>query len=43
MQTLEYISSTAESFENAIAGLINNLWQDLTEQEQQQIKDILRR
>lgn len=41
IQTVDYISCIAESFENAIAGLINNLWQDLTEEEQQQIKEIL--
>lgn len=41
MQTLENISSTAESFEESLAGLINNLWQDLTAEEQQQIKEIL--
>ena len=26
---------------NALAGLINNLWQDLTKEEKQQIKEIL--
>lgn len=41
MQTLENISSTAESFEEGLAGLINNLWQDLTEEEKQQVKGIL--
>ena len=41
------ISSCAKSshfetnFEDAIAGLINNLWQDLTEEEKQQVKGIL--
>ena len=29
------------NFENAIAGLINSLWQDLTEEERKQIKEIL--
>ena len=28
-------------FEQALAGLINNLWQDLTEEEKQQVKEIL--
>ena len=31
----------AEDFENALAGLINSLWQDLTEEEKQQVKGIL--
>lgn len=30
-----------ETWEETIAGLINNLWQDLTEEERKQIKDIL--
>lgn len=30
------------SFEYALAGLINNLWQDLTEEEKQQVKEILK-
>jgi hypothetical protein len=30
----------AEDFDNTLAGLINNLWQDLTE-ERKQIKEIL--
>lgn len=30
-----------EQFDNALASLINILWEDLTEQEQQQIKEIL--
>ena len=29
------------SFEECFAGLINNLWQDLTEEERKQIKEIL--
>lgn len=29
------------SFEYALASLINNIWQDLTEEEQQQVKGIL--
>ena len=30
-----------ENFEESLAGLINNLWQDLTEDEQNEIKNIL--
>ena len=30
-----------ETWEETIAGLINNLWQDLTEDEKQQIREIL--
>jgi hypothetical protein len=30
-----------KEFDNALAGLINNLWQDLTEKEKQQVKGIL--
>ncbi len=30
-----------EQFDNALASLINNLWQDLTEEEKQQVKGIL--
>ena len=29
------------NFENALAAIINNLWQDLTEEEHKQIKEIL--
>lgn len=37
-----YISNIEnEKFEDAIAGLINSLWQDLTPEEKQQIKEIL--
>ena len=32
---------TAEGFEETLAGLINNFWQDLTEEEKQEIKRIL--
>jgi hypothetical protein len=32
---------TAEGFEESLAGLINNLWQDCTESEQEQIRSIL--
>ena len=31
----------AEDFDNALAGLINSLWQDLAEEEKQQVKGIL--
>lgn len=31
----------AHSFEESLAELINNLWQDLTEEERNQIKEIL--
>ena len=30
-----------KDFENALAGLINEIWQDLTEEEKQQVKGIL--
>ena len=33
---------TAEGFEETLAELINNLWQDLTEEECKQIKNILK-
>lgn len=29
------------NFEESLAGLINSLWQDLTEEEKQQVKGIL--
>jgi len=32
---------TFESFTSCIAGLINNIWQDLSEEEKQQVKGIL--
>jgi hypothetical protein len=35
------VDITFESFTSCIAGLINNLWQDLTEEERKQIKEIL--
>lgn len=35
------VDITFESFTSCIAGLINNLWQDLTEEEKEQIKEIL--
>jgi hypothetical protein len=34
-------SYVTEKFEEALAGLINDLWQDLTEDEKQQVKGIL--
>ena len=34
-------NSQNKNFELALAGLINNLWQDLTEEEKQQVKGIL--
>jgi hypothetical protein len=34
-------SWTSNTFENALAGLINEMWQDLTEEEKQQVKGIL--
>ena len=33
--------SMANNFEEALAGLINKLWQDLTDEERKQIKEIL--
>lgn len=35
------VDITFESFTNCIAGLINNIWQDLSEEEKQQVKGIL--
>ena len=35
------VDITFESFTSCIAGLINNLWQDLSEEEKQQVKGIL--
>ena len=34
-------TSRMKSFEETLAGLINSLWQDLTEEERKQIKEIL--
>lgn len=31
----------AHSFEESLAGIVNNIWQDLTEEEQEQIRSIL--
>ena len=36
-----YDSNRCTDFENALANLINNLWQDLTEEEKEQIRGIL--
>ena len=36
-----YACSHQEKFEEMLAGLINNLWQDLTEEERKQIRGIL--
>ena len=33
--------ASGDNFEESLAGLINNLWQDLTEEEKEQIKEIL--
>ena len=33
--------ASGDNFEESLAGLINNLWQDLTEEECKQLKDIL--
>ena len=37
----EYSSGGFKEFTEALAGLINNLWQDLTEKERKQVKEIL--
>lgn len=37
----DYYESRSESFDQAVAGLIINLWQDLTEEQKQEIKRIL--
>lgn len=34
--------ASGDNFEESLAGLINNLWQDLTEEEKQQVKEILK-
>jgi hypothetical protein len=33
--------ASGDNFEESLAGLINNLWQDLTEEERKQIRGIL--
>jgi len=35
------VSATDKTYEECIAKLVNNLWQDLTEEERKQIKEIL--
>lgn len=37
----DYYESRSESFDQAVAGLIINLWQDLTDDQKQEIKRIL--
>jgi hypothetical protein len=37
----EYSSGDFKEFTEALAGIINNLWQDLAEEEKQQVKGIL--
>jgi len=37
----EYSSGDFKEFAEALAGIINNLWQDLAEEERKQIKEIL--
>lgn len=39
--TFNNLSYVSKNFEDAIASFINNLWQDLTEEERTQIKEIL--
>lgn len=36
-----YYDMQVDNFEESLAGLVNNLWQDLTEEEQAEIKKIL--
>lgn len=38
---LDWLVRCCESFEESLATLINNLWQDLTEEEKEQIKEVL--
>ena len=37
----EYSSGDFKEFAEALAGIVNNLWQDLTIKEKQQVKEIL--
>ena len=39
--TFDNLSYVFKNFEDAIASFINNIWQDLTEEERKQIKEIL--
>lgn len=40
-KTMTKVSATGKTYEECIAKLVNNLWQDLTEEECKQIKEIL--
>ena len=40
-KTMTKVSVTGKTYEECIAKLVNNLWQDLTEEERKQIKEIL--
>ena len=37
----EYGSGNFKEFPEAVAGIVNDLWQDLTEEERKQVKEIL--
>ena len=41
-RTMTKVSATGKTYEECIAKLVNNLWQDLTEEERKQIKNILK-
>ena len=40
-RTMTKVSATGKTYEEWIAKLVNNLWQDLTEEERKQIRNIL--
>lgn len=40
-KTMTKVSATGKTYEECIAKLVNNLWQDLTKEERKQIKNIL--
>jgi hypothetical protein len=40
-KTMTKVSATGKTYEECIAKLVNNLWQDLTDAERKQIKEIL--
>jgi hypothetical protein len=40
-KTMTKVSATGKIYEECIAKLVNNLWQDLTDAERKQIKEIL--
>ena len=40
-KTMTKVSATGKTYEECIAKLVNNLWQDLTDTERTQIKEIL--